>query len=178
MRALRYFRCFIRNVIIVVDRSHEFKGLGHSVFINDCVWRIWQNHRQNYSFDTESFGVLIGSASLNFKVVYVESITTPFSSDLQSRNSFSLRDVNHQLAVNTAHRNSNGSQIYLGTWHTHPEAIPSPSRIDTQDWRKCMKRNRKRPLLFVIVGTQQTNVFLPFCGWFRLLKQETDPRDE
>lgn len=155
----------------VARNPHTFEGLKRSVSIEEHVWRVWQSHRQIHSCCPESFGVLIGSTSLDHGNIYVQNVTTPMPGDRQFRNSFDLQDPRHQQAVDAAHTLTNGSQIYLGTWHTHPESIPSPSRIDKADWRLCLRRNRQRPLLFVIVGTDRTRVYVPWGRWFRALKK-------
>ena len=72
--------------------------------------------------------------------------------DVQCRSRFELKDPGHQRTVDKLFERSNGSEIYLGTWHTHPEQIPCPSRVDKSDWRACLKRNKDRSLIFVIAG--------------------------
>ena len=158
----------------MADSLHTFEGLRRTVSISERVWRVWQGHRQIQSCRPESFGVLIGSTSDDRRDIYVENLTTPMPGDCQSRNSFDLEDPGHQQAVDAAHSRSDGSRIYLGTWHTHPQPIPSPSGIDKGDWRRCLRRNGERPLVFVIAGTERTRVFVPWGRWFRALRQLTE----
>ena len=160
----------------MVDNLHTYEGLRRSVSINEKVWRVWQEHRQIQSCRPEAFGVLIGSTSDDRRDIYVEDVTTPRSGDCKYRNSFDLQDPGHQQAVDTAHRHSDGSQIYLGTWHTHPQQIPSPSGIDKVDWRRCLRRNGERSLIFVIAGTERTSVFVPWRWWFQELKELKEVR--
>ena len=161
----------------MVDDTYCFEGRRRAVSVNKNVWRAWQEHRQIIDSQPESFGVLIGSTSGDRRTIYVEEITTPMPSDRQSRNNFDLRDPGHQRAVDAAHSRSGGSLIYLGTWHTHPQPIPRPSPIDKADWQLCLRRNRKRPLVFVIAGTERTRVFVRWGIWFRALRQLTgNPR--
>lgn len=154
----------------------KFKGLRRSVSISGCVWDTWQSRRQIEANQPESFGVLIGSTSSDRRQIYIEEATTPMPGDRQSRSSFDLRDPGHQNAVDAAHRDSKGSRIYLGTWHTHPQSIPYPSGIDKKDWRQCLRRNIERSLVFIIAGTEETRVFVPCGRWFRALKQMTEAR--
>lgn len=151
-------------------RNHRFEGLGRTISICERVWCIWQNHRQNHSTCLESFGVLVGSTSLDRRAIHIHNVTTPMPADIQTRHSFRLRDPQHQSTVDAAYAISGGSQIYLGTWHTHPQPIPFPSDVDKADWWKCVDRNSSRPLVFVIVGTRRTHVYVPFGFWFRKLK--------
>lgn len=153
--------------------SYCFEGQRLTVSVNKSVWRVWQEHRQTKEHQPESFGVLIGSTSGDRRAIYVEESTTPMPGDRKSRNNFDLRDPGHQRAVDAAHSRSDGSLIYLGTWHTHPQPIPRPSPIDKADWHRCMRRNRARALVFVIVGTQRTCVYVRWGIWFRALTQLT-----
>ena len=160
----------------MADNFHTFVGFGRSVSIDESVWCLWQEHRQIQSRRLESFGVLIGSTTIDQKDIHVEEVTTPMLGDRQSQNSFDLKDFGHQRAVDAAHSRSDGSLIYLGTWHTHPQAIPSPSLNDRSDWRRCSRRNRERPQIFVIAGTERTRVFVRWGRWFRALRQLTETR--
>ena len=139
----------------MADDVQRFQGLRRSVSISERVWLKWHTQRQLEADQPESFGVLIGSTSHDHREIYIEDVTKPMPGDCQSRTSFDLRDPGHQHAVNAAHRGSDGYQIYLGTWHTHPEPIPSPSRTDKVDWHRCLRRNSERSLIFVIAGTEQ-----------------------
>ena len=51
-------------------------------------------------------------------------------------------------------------KMYLGEWHTHPEAIPSPSRIDICGWKSIAKKRQNTPwTLFVILGQQTFKIW-------------------
>lgn len=154
----------------MVLSGHRFEGSGRIVSISEKAWCTWNNYRQVHPDSNESFGVLIGSTSLDRRAIYVKQVTTPLPADLQTRCSFTLQDPQHQREVDSAHAKSGSSQIYLGTWHTHPDPIPSPSRVDKADWRKCIFRNVFRPLVFIIVGTRQTHVYVPVGLRFRQLR--------
>ncbi|MFX9397410.1 Mov34/MPN/PAD-1 family protein, partial [Acinetobacter baumannii] len=62
---------------------------------------------------------------------------------------------------------SNGTSVYLGTWHSHPQNIPTPSNIDYADWKSCILRNPDRQLFFAIVGIQAIRIFFysSLQGW-------------
>lgn len=53
-----------------------------------------------------------------------------------------------------AWRESTGTRIYLGDWHSHPEDDPKPSCVDRRDWNRVLKRAvyEQDFLLFAIVG--------------------------
>ena len=58
------------------------------------------------------------------------------------------------------------------TWHTHPEPVPTPSGMDRDDWAACLRENPRRPLAFVLVGTDQVRVFVRERRQFRPLIEE------
>ena len=44
------------------------------------------------------------------------------------------REIHQQLS-NEKWIESNKFSIALGEWHTHPEAVPTPSNVDKKSWR-------------------------------------------
>ncbi len=133
---------------------------------------VWHTHRQIKPGAVESFGVLMGTTSVDRREIWIEAVTTPMSLDRRSRYSFALRDPGHQRAVCEKFASTDNRTIYLGTWHTHLEPVPEPSDIDRNDWKKCLRANRGRPLAFVVVGTQEVRVFVRTRGKFRPLQLE------
>lgn len=148
-----------------------FEGFRRRVWIAEAVAGIWISHRQTDKHKPEAFGVLIGTTTLDKRELWIEAVTTPMGDDDQSRCHFQLKDSGHQLVVDNAFQEFEGGRIYLGTWHTHPAERPIPSRVDKADWRQCLKRNKGRPLVFVIAGTLETRVFVPWGKGFRSLKE-------
>ncbi len=157
-------------VIFAVDNGvYSFKGFGRRVTVNKAVVSVWHMHRQLVATSTESFGVLMGTTSIDRSKIWIEAVTTPMLKDKSSKFSFALRDPSHQQVVNRRFASSNCSSIYLGTWHTHPEPTPTPSSIDLKDWSACLRANHKRPLTFVIVGTEEICMFVRSRGRFKPL---------
>ena len=157
---------------VVHDSVYCFEGYGRRVTVNQQVASVWHRHRQTKANATESFGVLMGTTSVDRQEIWIEAVTTPMPRDWRSRLSFALRDPAHQRAVCRMFSSSDGKTIYLGTWHTHPEPIPEPSDIDLNDWVTCLRANSGRPLAFVLVGTEEVRVFVR-CRWrFRPLREE------
>lgn len=128
--------------------------------VNASVEAEWKSHRQLRPRSLESFGVMIGTQTENVGEYWIEEVTTPYSNDTATRSSFRLRDKRHQKAVDRAFESSNGSSIYIGTWHTHPEGIPTPSSVDKTDWLACIRRNPGRKIFFAIVGTREVRIFV------------------
>lgn len=137
----------------------KFEARDFRVHIHKNVLKTWDSHRQTSASNNESFGVLIGSCSIDEKDYWVELATTPGPNDKRSRSSFLLKDSYHQMIVDNSFEVAKGKSIYCGTWHTHPESYPTPSSIDLADWKKCIARNEGRQLLFIIVGINETRLF-------------------
>lgn len=129
------------------------------VRIARSVADVWSDYAQHESSSPEGCGVLIGTTTDDWDEIWIESATPPLAADTQMRTTFRLEDPGHQSIVDAHHAETGGSHVYLGTWHTHPEEHPRPSRVDTRDWRACRRRNPGRNLVFAIVGTQEVALF-------------------
>ena len=138
---------------------------------------VWYAHRQTAPDAAESFGVLMGTTSVDRREIWIERVTTPMAQDRRTRFAFALRDPGHQRTVCGMFSCSGGRAIYLGTWHTHPEPVPTPSGIDWNDWVACLRANRGRPLAFVLVGTDKVRVFVRARWRFRPLSEECEDDD-
>lgn len=150
----------------------RFKGYGRRVAVCDEVTAVWHAHRQTAPDATESFGVLIGTTSIDRREIWIEKVTTPMPRDRRTRSSFTLCDPGHQRVVCRTFARSDDRSIYLGTWHTHPEPVPTPSGIDRKDWAECLRANPGRPLAFALVGTEKTRVFVRKRWRFKPLREE------
>ena len=151
------------------DENYVFRSKQLTLHVSKKVINVWENCRQTRKNNTEKFGVMIGYQTDGDDEYWIELVTTPFSNDRSTRLSFLLQDKNHQNIVNTEFMESGGTSIYLGTWHTHPENIPSPSVVDRKDWISCIKRNPDRQLFFVIVGIKELRVYVRNSFGFRKL---------
>lgn len=146
-------------IFVVNDYAVTYEGDNIRVNIHKNILDTWAKYRQITSFSKEAFGVLIGSCSLDKKEIWINQLTEPYANDKSSRSNFLLRDSNHQKKVDEAYHCSNGVMGYIGTWHTHPELIPTPSTPDKKDWLNCLDRNKERPLVFAIIGIEKIAMF-------------------
>ena len=127
------------------------------VIIADEVLNIWRKYQQVDIKDNEACGILIGGYNEKQNKIFIDLCTEPQKSDLRKRTFFTLKDPFHQKRVNDVFISSQQTQFYLGTWHSHPENYPSPSGIDLQDWKKCIKRNSQNKfMVFAIIGLKET----------------------
>ena len=71
------------------------------------------------------------------------------------------KKVNHQRIVTKKWIKSKGTCNYLGEWHTHPEAVPTPSFIDVSEWKRQLRASKFDDdyLYFIIAGTQKIRVW-------------------
>ena len=82
------------------DGLRCFGGYGRRVTVCDEVAGIWHRHRQTAAgTPAETFGVLMGTTSVDRREIWIEAVTTPMADDRCSRFSFALRDPGHQRAV-------------------------------------------------------------------------------
>lgn len=162
---------------VVHDSVCCFEGYGRRVTVFDKVASVWRGHRQIETTAVESFGVLMGTTSVDRREIWIQAATTPMPGDQCSRFSFKLLDPGHQRAVCRMFATSGGKAIYLGTWHTHPQPVSEPSDLDLNDWLACLRVNRRRPLAFVLVGTKAVRVFVRNRGRFRSLRPDWESDD-
>ena len=105
----------------------------------------------------ESGGVLLGT--VHERGLLITMATPPSRHDGRHPYLFERGPNGHRAVAQRAWRKSGGTVRYLGEWHTHPQDLPSPSRIDREEWRKLARaRQDRRPLLAVIVGRRGLHV--------------------
>jgi len=118
--------------------------------------------RQIDTKSAEAGGMLLGRILLDCDDVIIDRITQPHARDRSTRFQFFRRRKAAQLKVNMAWSGSKGTCVYLGEWHTHPEANPTPSAtVDRPDWFRIVSEAvfEQDFLLFAIVGLEKTNVW-------------------
>ena len=119
------------------------------IMIHEGVMALIMSYRQSRLTDVEAGGILIGKRrGEHFEITLA---TAPQAKDVRSRYGFTRHPDGHQEIVEDIFRSTNGEENYLGEWHTHPEEHPTPSSIDTRDWRRLSKEHRV-PLLAIIGG--------------------------
>lgn len=122
--------------------------------ISADAWRAMRGFAQHDTDAAEAGGVLLGRHLRDGSAIIVDAVTVPMDGDRRGRARFDRARHHHQQAIDEAWRASDGTCTYLGEWHTHPESIPTPSRVDLSDWRRRLRSDRyTEPLFFVVVGT-------------------------
>jgi integrative and conjugative element protein (TIGR02256 family) len=111
-------------------------------------------HRQLCEEKPEAGGILLGRIIKGSPDIVVDQAVGPSPGDRRGRYFFFRARRSAQIIINQAWNASRQTLNYLGEWHTHPEADPSPSAVDRRDWAQIAARSgfEQPSLLFVIVG--------------------------
>lgn len=131
---------------------------GTIVDIEDSVLSIFQSYEQRQLWSREAGGVLIGKQVENEDHYILSAVTTPTKHDKRTRFSFTRSILSAQPFINKKWQESNGTENYLGEWHTHPETNPIPSETDKALIRQIVsdKSSPFPKVLLVIVGLNGT----------------------
>ena len=120
-----------------------------------------KKHTQMLENDFEAGGLIMGSLRQKKAEPFlltspphieVTDISEPGLKDVRTRCSFVRKGEHHRALVKKAKINSDNNIDYLGEWHTHPEANPSPSSIDVYHWKKNLKGRHAALIIIGIVS--------------------------
>lgn len=173
MQALPYGAGAGLNLVYRVTERQRLIVVEHAV-------QKMQGFAQHRCWDREAGGVLLGRHLLDSHDVVVDDVTTPQDSDRRSRYSF-FRSAKHEHIARQRWIDQGSTSAYLGLWHTHPEADPTPSSVDRSDWIRAVARDTFEGdrLFFPIMGTQNIRIWtLSRRGMFRELKLQTNKDHE
>jgi len=144
------------------DRRLVFRRPGGGgVKLDVHALRRMESFRQVGAFQPEAGGILLGRYIVDSADVVVDEVSEPMPGDRRTRLSFFRHQEAHQRLIARRWRESEGTCHYLGEWHTHPEACPTPSRIDLSDWKRRLSEDQFAAdfLLFAIVGTHRIRLW-------------------
>ena len=131
------------------------------------VLKSLRKYRQSWIGKTEACGVLVGEYDPDRGHYTIVKITTPMLRDIRRRTSFQILDRKHQKIVDQEWRRSSGKRFYLGFWHTHPEASPTPSTVDLKSWKENYDLNEGHTpsLFYPIIGLNEISIWeVSKCG--------------
>ncbi|WP_350029990.1 Mov34/MPN/PAD-1 family protein [Caballeronia sp. GAFFF2] len=108
-------------------------------------------HRQCFRWSKEAGGQLFGVVS--DKAVCILEANGPGPRDERTRVSFRSDPVVAQRNIDLR---ADRGMLYLGEWHTHPEAQPVASAMDIDAFSRLLRQSEVRvsSLLLVIQGTE------------------------
>lgn len=135
-------------------------GDGLYLEFSEAVAEAFQKYRQGHA-KNEAGGILLGRVYPSSHVV-VEVATVPGPLDYAGPYFFNRSRRAAQEIINQAWRESGGDQNYLGEWHSHPVARPSPSGRDRQMIRNMIRESilGVNFLVLVVVGIRENWVGL------------------
>lgn len=119
------------------------------ILIEPPILNLIRSYSQHQIESPESGGLLLGYR--RDKHVHIVLATTPQPDDKRNRYRFLRCSSSHQRFALQQWKQSDNKIDYVGEWHTHPESDPSPSSLDTSEWRKICGRREQR-MVFLIVG--------------------------
>lgn len=111
--------------------------------------------------DLEACGMLIGHHPRDADNIILDRLTLPQPEDRRARNRCHRDQGTHQRLLDMEWKASGATRTYIGEWHTHPELVPVPSRLDRTSWTKAVRETAFHGpgLVFIIVGLQVTRVW-------------------
>jgi integrative and conjugative element protein (TIGR02256 family) len=116
----------------------------------------------------EAGGIFIG----NYRNRHIEVLgcTEPMPEDRRHLYSFDRMDPRHAEYADVLWRKSGRTSTFVGEWHTHPEAHPSPSSIDHSTWNTVIRKCHPMSVIFSICGTTETCFWLGTTSRLQQLK--------
>jgi len=150
----------------------SYSGHGKVIHILEPVIETWNKYRQLKPNDAEACGILIGSIDEDGSRIWIEVATEPMPNDVRKRSQFNMKDKGHQEALNRLNLTSGGRLVFLGSWHSHPEATPSFSSPDKTGWKTCIKANPPlEHFCFTIIGTESDSIYILKGSGFEVMKK-------
>lgn len=134
---------------------------GGVVEIPEAVAAVLDRFRQRDRCDREAGGILLGRLIEGSQNVVVDEATIPGKGDRRGPTFFRRARKPAQFRVDSAWKDSDGTRVYLGEWHSHPEAVPHPSLVDQNDWLRISREALFEHgfLLFAIVGIEEIGIW-------------------
>lgn len=127
-------------------------GSGQKLIVTDAVLATWSRYKQDGLFAREAGGMIF--AEISGDTVKLSHISEPSFFDLRSRFRFTMNFSQAQKEIEKRFRDN---LHYVGEWHTHPEAIPQPSKLDQRTIVERFKVSTLQldGIILVIVGLEK-----------------------
>lgn len=138
-----------------------------SISLSKEVISIFKNYVQNDIKKPESGGIITGNVYEN--KIEVLNCSEPSRLDQRSRYNYNRSHKSAQIYINEKFEKSEGKEIYLGEWHTHPEDAPIPSTTDIKSFNKTLNKNRLNSDIhfMIIVGIKTVYIGIYKNGKFQ-----------
>ena len=129
---------------------------GGTIELGDAALSIMLKYKQIAKESKEAGGILLGRSIKDSIDVLIDEASEPAKEDLRRRFFFFRKKEPAQALVNKTWQYSQSVSNYLGEWHTHPEAHPTPSKLDLTNWVNLSRQTQCEQdfLVFSIVGIE------------------------
>ena len=154
----------IKKYQIEADRKPRKRKGGNStaLTISDFRFEITQEvleylSRQAQTSGNEQAGILIGS-EIGDHAYRVNKASEPCEIKQKATKIGCVRNAKKANEIIIAEfEKSNGTRVYLGEWHTHPEDYPSPSHVDTNSIKTIIETGDipAEGVFLIIIGLKQ-----------------------
>ena len=133
----------------------EFGNSYHKLIIKKSIIKTFSKLVSKKATN-ESGGILLGNVYKNH--CEIVKVTKPNKYDSFGPNFFVRSKRGAQPHINKAWKKSNGTEIYLGEWHTHFEEEPKPSLTDKNLIINSLRKTKMEIdfLFLIIVGFNRT----------------------
>jgi integrative and conjugative element protein (TIGR02256 family) len=140
---------------------------------NKTLWMVergWTTIMQlvQKHFPLEVGGVLVGYQPDERSVV-VTDVIGPGPRAKHRRSTFRPDHAHQQEQLDARYRQSNGVEVYLGDWHSHPNGFDGPSRKDLRVLRRIAETEEaqmRNPIMIVVAGGPEEHSWNPRCIQF------------
>ncbi|MHA6287139.1 Mov34/MPN/PAD-1 family protein [Maricaulis sp. CAU 1757] len=120
-----------------------------SVSVDSAVYHRISSRVAAEAGKRETGGLLLGLRAKG--AIRIMRCTFPGPADLSTHHRFHRRCPSHQISATMWWVRCGGKGDWVGEWHSHPEADPTPSNIDIDSWKRQVAHVQK-PLTFMIFG--------------------------
>lgn len=127
--------------------------------IEDHILQGIRKYLQTSKGMNESGGLLIGREEIATGNLIIDHYTVPMAKDKSSRFRYTRTDTGH-IEYYEKLNSPTPIYVYVGEWHTHPEAVPNFSGIDRQNWKRICKDEKTPDAQYhLIAGTDAFRVW-------------------
>jgi integrative and conjugative element protein (TIGR02256 family) len=150
----------------------EFINSYHRLIVRNKVLNTLNKYVRKKN-KNESGGILLGNVYNSF--CEIVKATTPNKYDSSGPNIFIRSKKGAQPHINKAWKNSKGTEIYLGEWHTHFENSPKPSLTDrNMIFDSLSKTKMEIEFLFLIIVGLNRSIWVGKQTKERLIELKAD----
>lgn len=147
-------------------------GCSQRIVVEPAALKHMARYRQARWFATEAGGQLFGTVSET--EVIITKATGPYRGDVRWRCSYRSNPKAAQKAID---ENAGLGLLYLGEWHTHPEAMPTASTSDQLTILGLHRRSALRLscVVMIIQGTEWLAIHSVDEGGLRRWTDDASP---